>query len=114
MSGVSARRAPRTIQRTAGMLAKVGVRTCTRAGLRESSFQRDRVHDFAARRFDAAGGRAGDEGELVAADGDFAGGILVSAWRRMRQLSMISRARTKRRARTSPACSTGTSNFISA
>jgi hypothetical protein len=38
MSGVSARRAPRTIQRTAGMLAKVGVRTCTRAGLREFSF----------------------------------------------------------------------------
>ena len=41
ISGVSARRAPLTIQRTAGMLAKVGVRTCTRLGLRESSFQDD-------------------------------------------------------------------------
>ena len=35
------------------------------------------------------------------------GGSLVSAWRRILQLSMISRARTKRRARTSPACLDG-------
>ena len=36
---MSANRAPFTIQRIAGITAKVGVRTWTRAGFREPSFQ---------------------------------------------------------------------------
>jgi hypothetical protein len=54
ISGVSARRAPTTIQRIAGMMAKVGVRTWTRAGLREPSFHETEYNDLAARSFDAA------------------------------------------------------------
>ena len=41
------------------------------------------------------------------------GGSLVSAWRMILQLSMISRARTSRRAFTSPSGCTGTSNSSS-
>ena len=73
ISGVSARRAPITIQRMAGMLAKVGVRTWTRAGVAGAFFPGDAVHDLAARSFDAAGGGAGDEVEFVVAGVDFAG-----------------------------------------
>lgn len=38
IKGVSARRAPSAIQRIAGMLANVGVRTCTLLGFLEFSF----------------------------------------------------------------------------
>jgi len=108
ISGVSASRAPMTIQRMAGMLANVGVRTCTLLGLFEFAFH-DTLYMISPR---------GASARLVAVPAVkiiflsspvsiSPGGILVSAWRRILQLSMISSARTSTRARTSPSGCTG-------